>query len=134
MSRWAWVRCGVALAATIGIALPTAGMTILRGDAPWFFVGMVAVSAGPAWLYAWLVRTPVMSILVGVAYVLIDVLLPIPGYREAFVTGAGAGGWLFWYDGLLGVPLAWLSFLVGWGIDALIRYSTPPRPDVPRRG
>lgn len=67
-----------------------------------------------------------MSVLAGVAYVLIDVRLPIPGYREAFVTGAG--GWLFWYDGLLGVPLAWLSFLGGRGIDALIRYSSrPPR-------
>lgn len=126
------MRCGVALAATVGIAVPTAGMTILRGDAPGFFVLMVGLSAGPAWLYAWLVRTPVMSIVVGVAYVLIDVLLPIPGYREAFVTGAGAGGWLFWYDGLVGVPLAWLSFLAGWGVDALIRYTATQRETTTR--
>ncbi|MET7427178.1 hypothetical protein [Dactylosporangium sp. NPDC005555] len=46
--------------------------------------------------------------------------------EEAFVIGAG--GWVFWYDGPLGVPLAWLSFLGGRGIDALIRYSSrPPR-------
>ncbi|MET7419726.1 hypothetical protein [Dactylosporangium sp. NPDC005555] len=126
MSRWAWVRCAVALAATLGIAVPAAGVSVLRGDAYLFFVLMVGLSAGPAWLYAWLIRTPAMSIVVGIAYVLIDVVLPIPGYREAFVTGAGAGGWMLWYDALLGIPLAWLSFLGGWGIDALVRYGARP--------
>ena len=127
MSAWTWVRAGVAALATLGIAVPTSGMTLLRGDAAWFFALMVALSAGPAWLYAWLVRTPVMSVLAGIAFVLVDVVLPIPGYREDFVTGAGAGGWMFWVDGLIGVPLAWLSFLGGWGIDALVRHTNTAR-------
>jgi hypothetical protein len=127
VSAWAWVRAGVAALATAGIAVPTAGMTILRGDAAWFFVLMVGLSAGPAWLYAWLVRTPVLSVLAGVAFVLVDVVLPIPGYREDFVTGAGAGGWMIWVDGLFGVPLAWLSFLAAWGVDAIIRSARAAR-------
>lgn len=122
------LRWTVAGLSTLGIATPVAGATILRGTDVVFFVVTVIICAGPTYLYAWLVRTPLMSVLLAIAYVALEVLLPIPGYRESFVTGAGAGGWLFWIVLLVGLPLAWLVFFVGWGVDWLVR-RTPTTVD-----
>jgi hypothetical protein len=118
MAGWRWVRWVVAVLCTMGIAVPVAGATILRGDAVFFFLGYVLISTVPVFLYVFLIRTRAISVALGVVFIGLNVLLPIGGYQESFVTGAGAGGWLLWVDTLIGLPLLWLSFLVGWAVDA----------------